>query len=182
MNISPNRISQAWQNIKNPCDYLSFALGFVAYIATLGDVDLFPRAQHALQDDFNDRILDLPIDIETREVNQIKPKKETLDKASKCLGAIDSNDTQTAANLLGEIVFDLLPAQKKEINRAFRNCEVKEEKVNLVKICWGITQSDSSTFPKTQELVGEKFHLLTEGLRMIIRNTLNEYCNAYKED
>lgn len=170
MNINLNRITDTWQKLDNPCDYLTFAVTLFCYTITLGNWDCFPRAQQASNDYNSPQHLFVPIE----ERTVIQP--ETIENAIKCIDVMDKKDIQTAGNLLKDSFSNLPQIQKDEIRRAFGICLLDgfTDNMNKVKVLRALSiiqtnHTDAGTY------IQDAFHLLSDSQLMIIRCTLANF-------
>lgn len=183
MNINPNRITNAWQNIKNPCDYIAFAITLFLYTVTLGNCNLFPRAQQALSHNNDSPLLlwdqdQTPIEHRTVINESGTFEQKTFNQVGNCLQAIDSQEIARAANLLKDIFANLPQIQKNEIRRAFsiRSLQALEnmDKSNFIRLLRAIDLKD---YTNAVTLIPNALPLLTPTQLMIVRSTLANFHN-----
>lgn len=168
MNIEFNKISNAWQKLKDPCDYVSFIAKSFAYIISLGNLDIFPRVrQQGLN---NDKI--------TNTLIQNRTISHEDNSIGNCISALDKNNYKSAAELLSKIFSNLPQPQKNEIRRAFgiRTQQLftqTSDQQAIISVLKAIDNKlDSIPFSETT------LQLLSDSQLMIIRATLAKYQSA----
>lgn len=177
MNISINRINDAWQELKNPCDYPLFVVQSLAYTVTLGNCDFFPRVYGSKDDE--EEILS-----SVKVVGEKKDKKQSsqiLKDASECIYALDNKNIEDAAKLLNKIFWNLDERRKTQIRKVLGDHsksekEISNQSTEINDVCTYIDKDQQRA-----DLFNEALTLLNEAERHIIRCNLSIFVNKHED-